>query len=254
MSPLPRAALGALLACSALFLSPASATDIKVMASVAPQHAYEELQPLFEKKTGHKVTTAWLPTVEMMQRLKAGEVSDVVLISAANMDELAKLGVVVPGSRVEVVKSGIGVAIRKGAPRPDISSAAKLKETLLAAKSVSYSTGPSGVYLVSLFEKLGLTEALKPKLKVIQGTPVGVLVARGEAEIGFQQVPEIIPVQGIEYLGPLPAEVQFTTVFPMAVHVKADAAHAAAGKQWIEFLHAPEAAAVMKKFGLEPGP
>jgi len=254
MSALPRAALGALLACSAFFLPPASATDIKVMASVAPQHAYEELQPLFERQTGHKVTTLWAPTVEMMQRLKGGEAVDVMLISAANMDELMRLGLVASGSRVEVVKSGIGVAIKKGAARPDISTPAKLKEALLAAQSVSYSTGPSGVYMVKLFDQLGLTEALKPKLKVIQGTPVGVLVARGEVEIGFQQVPEIVPVPGVDYLGPLPAEIQYVTVFPMAVHAKADAAHAAAGRQWIAFLHTPEAAVVMRKFGLEPGP
>jgi len=254
MSTLPRAALGALLACSAFFLPPASATEIKVMASVAPQHAYEELQPLFEKQTGHKVKTVWLPTVEMMQRLEEGEAADAVLISSANMEKLTKLGITVAGSRVDVVKSGIGVAIKKGAPRPDISSAAKLKETLLAAKSVSYSTGPSGVYLVALFEKMGLTEALKPKLKVIQGTPVGVLVARGEVEIGFQQVPEIVPVPGVEFLGPLPAEIQYVTLFPMMVHAKADAAHAAAAKAWMEFLHTPEAGVVMRKHGLEPGP
>jgi molybdate transport system substrate-binding protein len=228
----------------------AHAADIHVMASVAPRNAYLELLPGFERASGHKVITMWVPTVEMMTRLKAGEKVDLVIMASNSIDELTRLGRLVPGSRVDLVKSGIGVAVRKGAPHPDISTADKLKEALLAAKSVGYSTGPSGAYLVGLFERMGLTEALKPKLKVIQGEPVGGVVARGDAEIGFQQVPEILPVAGIDFLGPLPASIQYVSTFSAAIHV--DAAQAEAARAWVKFLASPEAAPVIRKHGLDP--
>jgi molybdate transport system substrate-binding protein len=251
-----RSALPAFLALlfTAPFMSPAPAlaVEIKVIASVAPKDAYLELLPQFERASGHKVVTEWAPTVEMLRRLKEGEGFDLVLISTANMDELSRLGVIAPGARWDVASSGIGVAIKAGAPRPDISSVDKLKETLLAARSVAYSTGPSGVYLVGLFERMGLTAALAPKIKAIQGVPVAVLVARGEYEIGFQQVPEILPVPGIDYLGPLPPGAQSMTMFPMGVHAKADAAHAQAARAWVEFLRRPESAEVFRKHGLVP--
>lgn len=246
---IPRAALACALS---LAMNLAQATDIKVLASVAPKDAILELQPAFEKASGHKVQMIWAPTVEMMTRLKGGETVDLVLISTANMNELEKAGIVLGNARWDVASSGIGVAVKAGAPKPDISSGAKLKEALLNAKSVAYSTGPSGVYLVGLFEKLGLTEALKPKLKAIQGVPVATLVAKGEFEIGFQQVPEILPVPGIDFVGPLSADVQSMTMFPMAVHAKADASHVEAAKAWVKFLTTPEAGAVMKKHGLVP--
>jgi molybdate transport system substrate-binding protein len=236
----------------ALMSISAAATEIKVIASVAPKDAYLELLPQFEKETGHKVVTTWAPTVEMMTRLKGGEAFDVVLISTSNMDELGKLGVIRPQARWEVASSGIGVAIPKGAPKPDISSVEKLKETLVKAKSVAYSTGPSGVYLVGLFERLGLTQVLAPKIKSIQGVPVATLVAKGEFEIGFQQVPEILPVPGIDYVGPLPPGAQSMTFFPMAIHAKADAAHAQAGQAWVAFLRRPASAEVFRKHGLVP--
>jgi molybdate transport system substrate-binding protein len=233
-------------------LSPASATEIKVIASVAPKDAYLELLPQFEQASGHKVVTEWVPTVEMVRRLKEGEAPDLVLISSANMDELARLGVIAAGARWDVASSGIGVAVKAGAPVPDISSVEKLKAALVSAKSVAYSTGPSGVYLVGLFERMGLTATLAPKIKAIQGTPVAVLVAKGEFEIGFQQVPEILPVPGIAYAGPLPPGAQSMTMFPMGVHAKADAAHAQAAKAWVEFLRRPESGAVFRKHGLVP--
>jgi molybdate transport system substrate-binding protein len=239
-------------AIAAAAVSPlAAATEIKVMASVAPKNAYLELQPLFEKATGHKVTTIWAPTVEMMTRLKGGEQVDLVLIASSNMDELQRVGVI-SDKRWNVVSSGIGVAVKQGAPKPDISSPEKLKQALIDAKSVAYSTGPSGVYLVSLFERMGLTETLKPKITAITGTPVAVLVAKGDYEIGFQQIPEIVPVQGIDYLGPLPPGAQSMTSFPMGVHAKADAEHAEAATAWVKFLTTPEAGAVMRKWGLVP--
>ena len=168
------------------------------------------------------------------------------------LDGLIKQGKIVAGSRVDLVKSGVGVAVRAGAPRPDISSGEALKRTLLAAKSVGYSQGPSGVYIEGLFQRLGIADALKPKSKQTQpGNPVGVLIARGEAEIGFQQISELLPIAGIDYLGPLPPDIQHVTVFAAGLHAGAKEAEAA--KALVKFLTAPAAVPVIKKHGLEPG-
>ncbi len=247
----PKALLTLTLLTAAIMPAPAArAAEITVISSVAHQHAYEELVPEFERATGNKVVTVWAPTVEMMKRIKAGEKFDLVIMASNSIDELTRAGKLVPGSSVAIVKSGVGIAVRKGAPHPDISTPENLKATLLAAKSVAYSTGPSGAYLVGLFERMGLTDALKPKLKIIQGEPVGGVVARGDAEIGFQQVPEILPVAGIDFLGPLPASIQYVTTFSAALHV--DAKQPDAARALVKFLTAPAAAPVIRKHGLDP--
>jgi molybdate transport system substrate-binding protein len=243
-----RALLAAGLACGAAM---AGAADINVMSTVAYKEAYLELQPAFERATGHKVITQWVPTVEVLRRIKGGEAVDLVLMATNGIEDLTKSGKIVAGSAQPFVKSGVGIAGRAGAPRPDVSSAAAFKATLLAAKSVAYSTGPSGNYLVGLFERLGIAAEIKAKTKLIQGEPVGDVVARGDAEIGFQQIPEILPVKGITYLGPLPPDIQYTTVFAAGLHVSAQQAEAA--RAWVKFLQSPEAAALYKKHGMEPG-
>ena len=164
-----------------------NAAEIKVMLSAAFKEAYVELVPEFERSTGHKVVTIWAPTVEMMKRLKGGEVVDLVIIAEDSLVELIKLGKIAPDSRVDLAKSGIGIAVRAGAPKPDIGTTEAFKRTLLAAKSIAYSTGPSGVYIESLFKRLGIADELKPKIKQLQGVPIGEVVARGDAEIGFQR-------------------------------------------------------------------
>jgi molybdate transport system substrate-binding protein len=225
------------------------AADINVLSTVAYREAYVELLPAFEHATGHKVNTQWAPTVEVLRRIKAGEAVDLVLMATNGIDELTKAGKLVPGSE-PFVKSGVGIAVRAGAPRPDVASTEALKRALLAARTVGYSTGPSGNYLVGLFERLGIVADVKAKTKLIQGEPVGDVVARGEAEIGFQQIPEILPVKGIQYLGPLPADIQYTTVFAAGVHVQATQAEAA--RAWVRTLKSPDAAASYRKHGLEP--
>jgi molybdate transport system substrate-binding protein len=145
----------------------------------------------------------------------------------------------------------VGVAVRKGAPKPDISSTEALKKTLLAAKSIGYSTGPSGNYIVSLFEKMGIGDQVKPKLKQTPtGVFVGSIIASGDVDIGFQQVSELMHFAGIDYLGPLPADVQYITIFSSGVHAGAKQEDAA--KALVKFITAPAAAAVIKKHGLEP--
>ena len=230
----------------------AHAADIKVLSSNAIKQAYLELVPQFERASEHKVATTWAGTQGIMKRMQAGETYDLVIMSGTGIDNLIKQGKLVAGSRVDLVKSGIGVAVRAGAPKPDISSTDALKRALLAAKSVGYSTGPSGVYLAGLFERLGLADALTPKIKIAEsGTPVGLLIARGDAEIGFQQISELLPVAGVDYVGPLPPDIQHTTVFAAGLHTGAKEPDAA--KALIKFLTAPAAVPVIKQKGLEPG-
>ena len=223
---------------------------IKVMASAAFREAYLELVPEFERASGHKVTTLWVPSVQMMSRLRGGETVDLVILSAASLDELVTAGII--ANRVDLARSGIGIAVRAGAARPDISSGDAVKRAVLAAKSVVYSTGPSGIYLAGMFERMGITAQVKAKLKQVQGEPAGGVVARGDAEIGFQQMSELLPVPGIDIVGPLPHDIQQITAFSAGLHVAAGAADAA--KALVQFLTAPAAAPVIRKKGMEPAP
>lgn len=221
---------------------------ITVMLSAAFKEAYLELVPRFERTTGNKVETMWVTSTEMMRRLKGGEVVDLAIMAGAAIDELIACGKI--ASRIDLVKSGVAVAVRAGAPRPDISSGESLKRALLAAKSIAYSTGPSGVYLAGLLERMGIAEQLRSKVRIVQGEPTAALAARGEAEIAFQQLSELLPVPGIDIVGPLPPDVQQTTVFAAGLHAAArspDAARALAG-----FFTAPAAHPVIREKGLEP--
>ena len=168
------------------------------------------------------------------------------------IDAQIKAGKVVSGSRVDLAKSGIGVGVPKGAPKPDISTSEALKRTLLAAKSVGYSTGPSGVYMTGVFQRMGIADEIKHKLKQTPtGVFVGSIIASGEAEIGFQQVSELSHFAGVDYVGPLPTEIQQFTIFSSGIIAGAKEADAA--KALVNFITAPAAAAVFKKIGMEPG-
>ena len=219
------------------------AADINVLASNALKEAYLELVPGFEKATEHKVATTWAGTNDIKKRMAAGETYDLVIMAGPALDELVKQGKIVPGSRVDLAKSGVGVAVRAGDA---------LKRALLAAKSIAYSSGPSGVYMEGLFRRLGIADEIKPKLKQTQpGNPVGEVIARGEAEIGFQQVSELLPIAGIDYIGPLPPDIQHITVFSGGIHTGAKQPDAA--KALVKFITAPAAVPVIKKKGMEPG-
>jgi molybdate transport system substrate-binding protein len=218
------------------------------MASAAFREAYLELLPGFERASGHQATNTWVPSVQMMHRLKGGELTDIVILSAAALDELVTAGIV--AERFDLAKSGVGAAVRAGAPKPDISSGDALKRAVLAAKSVVYSTGPSGIYLSGLFQRMGIAAEIKPKVRQVQGEPAGAVVARGEAELGFQQMSELLPVAGIDLIGPLPPDVQQITVFSAGLHARAS--ERAAARALIEFLRTPAAAPVIRKNGMEP--
>jgi len=230
----------------------AGAAEIKVLSTQATEEAYRELVPLFEQASGHKVTTIFTGTLDVQKRIAAGETYDLIIMAGPAIDDFIKSGKIVPGSRVDLARSGVGVAVRAGAPKPDISSTEALKKTLIAAKSIGYSTGPSGVYLANLFQRLGVADAVKPKLKQTPtGVFVGSIVANGEAEIGFQQVSELSHFPGVDFVGPLPADIQEITVFASGVQVGAKQVEAA--RAWVKFLTAPAAAPAFTKRGLEHG-
>jgi molybdate transport system substrate-binding protein len=230
----------------------AGAGEIRVMASPAIKQVYLELVPQFERATKHTVATSWVGTADIMKRMKGGESVDLVIIAENSLDELTALGKIVPGSRVDLAKSGVGVAVRAGAPKPDISSSDALRRALLAARSIAYSSGPSGIYISGLFQRMGIAEELKPKIKQMPpGALVGEVIARGEAEIGFQQVSELVTVAGIDFLGPLPADVQHITVFSSGIH--ADAKVPEDARALVKFLTSPAATPVILKNGMEPG-
>ena len=240
-----------LLAGAMLLSGMAGAAEISVLSTQAPQEAYLELVAQFEKATGHKVRTDFTGTVNVQKRLAAGESFDLIIMAAPAIDEQIKLGRALAGSRVDFAKSGTGVAVRKGAPRPDIGSVEALRRTLLSARSIGYSTGPSGVYMLGVFERLGVADQVKGKLKQTpSGVFVGTLIASGEVEIGFQQISELVHFPGIDYVGPLPGDLQRMTVFSAGVHSGAKQADAA--RDLVKFLTAPGAAAVIRKHGLEP--
>ena len=225
-------------------------TEIKVLSSIATREAYLELVPQFESASGHRVSTTWAGTTAIMQRMAAGETYDLVIISSSELDELTRQGKIVSGSRVDLAKSGIGIAVRAGAPRPDIRSATALKQALLAAKTVGYTSGPSGVYMAGLIDRMGIAAAVKPKHRgVPSGGTVGTIVATGEAEIGFQQISELVHIPGIDYIGPLPPDVQCVTIFSCGVQTGATQPDAA--KALVAFLTTPAAKKVMTKHGLE---
>jgi len=239
-----------------LSTGPAGASEVRVMISGGLTAAYRALVPEFERLTGNKVLTAYGPsmgtTVNAIPiRLARGEPADVLILVGYALGDLVRSGKVVADSRVDLTKSAIGIAVKAGAPRPDISSAEAVKRALLAAKSVAYSDSASGVYVsTEMFQKLGIVDAMKDKAKQIPATPVGEIVARGEAELGLQQISELRPVSGIDIVGPLPPELQKITVFSAGIATVAKEPEA--GRALIKFLASPAARDAIVRSGMEP--
>jgi molybdate transport system substrate-binding protein len=245
-----------LLAIVVLVASGARADEVKVLTSGGFAAALHELVPQLERSAGARIVTTEGATVangpdSIPARLDHGDAVDVVIMSASGLDELIKAGKIRAGSRVDLARSGIGMAVRAGARKPDIGSVEALKRTLLDAKSVAYSSSISGVYLsTELFPRLGIADQMRAKSRRIDRERVGAVVARGEAEIGFQQVSELLAVPGIDYVGPLPADVQRTTVF--AAGVAASSANPERARAIIAFLASAAARAIVAKSGLDP--
>lgn len=226
------------------------AAQITVLSSNGVREAVNELIPQFEKATGHHVQVVWDGTLNIKKRIGSGEIADLVVLPGADVDDLIGSGGLTPGSRVDVAKSTIGVAVRSGVAKPDISTADKVKGVLLAAKSIVISSGPSGVYLLELMDKQGILATLRPRITQLpSGQPVGEALARGEGDLGFQQVSELLHVSGITYVGPLPAGIQKVTIFSGGVPKSAK--DVAVAREFLAFLRNPRNAAVLKNAGLE---
>src|SRR3984885_11933383 len=245
----------ALGAAAALWLAgSAQAAEVHVMISGGLSAAYNALVPEFEKATGNKVITAYGPSMgttvnAIPMRLERGEAADVLILVGYALDDLIKKGKA--SDRVDLVNSKIGVAVKAGAPKPDISSADAVKRALLAAKTVAYSDSASGVYIsTEMFDKLGIAAEMKEKARNFPATPVAEIVARGEAELGFQQISELKPIPGIDIVGPLPENLQKVTVFSAGIATVSKEPEA--GKALIKSLASPGARETIVNSGLEP--
>ena len=233
-----------------------SAAEIRVITSGGFSAAYNQLVPLYEQATGHKVITANGASIgnapdSIPSRMARGEQFDIVILADAGLEAQVKQGKVMPGSRVDLARSVIGMSVRKGAPRPDISTVAALRQTLLDARSIAYSASASGTYLsTELFQRLGVAEQVKDKARKIFSERVGAVVARGDAEIGFQQVSELLPFKELDFVGPLPDEVQQTIFFSAGLATGAKEPDAA--RHLIQFLASPAAASIVRSTGMDP--
>jgi molybdate transport system substrate-binding protein len=238
----------------------ASAAEIRVMISAGFFSVYKELGPAFEKSTGHKLVTTRGPSVgdspeAIPTRLARGEEADVVIMDGVGVDLLDQRDLARPGSRIPLAESFIGMVVRTGQPKPDISTMDGLRNTLLAAKSIAVSDSSSGTYLSTTgFKKLGVADEVAGKTRKVRGPPSGELVAavvaRGEAEVGFQQVPELIHVPGVDFVGTVPSDVQPPTLFVGALPRNSQQPDAAIAL--MRFLSSAEAAEVIAKAGLKP--
>jgi molybdate transport system substrate-binding protein len=230
-------------------------TDLSVYSSIGVRSAAEELFRRFEKQNGGRLAVTWGTAPMLVARIEAGERADVLILSRAAIDALQKQGKIISGSDVTLAGSGVAIAVKAGAPKPDISTAEALKQTLLKAKSIAYSEpsagGASGVYFAKLLERMGIAESMKPKTKY---PPAGgfsaELLLTGEAELAVQQKPELLHVPGIEILGFLPGDLNLVTQFAAAIMTGSK--NTETGKVLIENLRSPQAAAVFRSKGLEP--
>jgi molybdate transport system substrate-binding protein len=234
------------------------AAEIRVITSGAYTEAYKKLVPIFEAASGHKVHSSFGASIgkapdSIPSRFERGEAFDLVILSEGGLEALMKEGKLVPNSRVDLAKSQIGAAVRKGTPKPDISTVAKLRETLLNAKSIAYSASASGTYLSNeLFPKLGVEEQMKVTAKRIFSERVGAVVARGDAELGFQQVSELIYFKELDFIGTLPEEVQQTIFFSSALVRGSNPEGMEAARQLVRFFTSPAVAEMVRATGLDP--
>src|SRR6185312_8403825 len=236
------------------FASSAFAAEVKVLTAGAFKQVVLELVPDYEKQTGNKVVVDNDTAGALKKRIEGGEAFDVAVITPGVVDELAGAGKIAAGSRVNVASVGVGVVVKEGAPKPDISTVEAFKRALLAAKSVAYidpaSGGSSGIYIDKLLERLGIADQIRPKAKLKKGGHVADLIVSGEAEIGLHQISEIVPVKGAALVGPLPKEIQNTTTY--AAGLSASTKNKDAAQALIRIFSGPAAAAVLKSKGMDP--
>jgi molybdate transport system substrate-binding protein len=224
---------------------------LRGISSMATRLLLADLGTAYEKQSGRPVAFESVGGVDAAKRVAAGEAFDVVVLASDAIDKLVAAGHVVAGSKVDLVLSGVAIAVRAGAAQPDVGSEEALKRAVLAAPTLGYSTGPSGTALLQLFERWGITAAIKDKLvQAPAGVPVGGLVARGEVALGFQQLSELMHLDGITVIGPMPDAVRIDTIF--SAGVCAASSQAGAARELLAFLASADTAAAKRRNGMEP--
>jgi molybdate transport system substrate-binding protein len=246
---------GAVALALAALAGPAAAAELKVFTSPALTETWEALAPTFEA-TGHKLTIVYAPSGAIAKRVADGETADLLISTPAGIDSLIKAGKVLDGTNTPIANSPMGVAVLKGASKPDISTPDALRRALLAAKAVAYtdpaSGGASGAHMAKVLDRLGIANEVNAKAKLGRGTPVANFLVSGEADLAIQQLPELLHVKGADIVGPLPGDLQNVTTF--AAGIPSGSAQAEAAKALIRFLQTPESGALMKTFGLDQVP
>jgi molybdate transport system substrate-binding protein len=227
------------------------ASPIRIISSMATRQLLADLVAQFRRTSAHEVSTESVGGVDVVKRVQAGEPVDVVVLAADAIERLIEAGRIVPGSRVDLVRSGVAIAVRAGAARPEIGSEEAVKRAVLGAGSLGYSTGPSGVHLARLFERWGIADAIQARIvQAPPGIPVGSLVAEGKVALGFQQLSELMHLPGIDVLGPLPPSIQIVTTFSAGLSVLSTQPKAVG--EMLEFMASPAAADAKRRNGMGP--
>jgi molybdate transport system substrate-binding protein len=225
--------------------------NIKVISSMAIKQVLAEIAIQYQLSSPHRVSIESVGGVDAAKRVRAGEAFDAVILAANAIEQLIAAGRIVAGSRVDLVKSGVYVAVKSGAPRPDISTEDAVRSAVYAARSISYSTGPSGVHLANLFERWGIAGEIKGRIvQAPPGVPVGSLVANGEVELGFQQLSELLNLSGVNVLGPLPPAIQIITTFAAGLSVTSTQTEAV--RSMLKYMSSPATASAKRSNGMEP--
>lgn len=245
--------------CAALLLVPhqpsaVAPSEIKAFMSIGVQSAVEPLMPVFEKASGHRIVATWATGAALNKRVQAGEEADLLISARSGIDSLIREGKIQAGSDAELARSGVGVAVRKGAPKPDISTPDALKRTLLIAGAISYSNpsagGASGVHFAEVLKRLGIASEMQGKTKFPPPSGLSArLLVSGEVDFAIQQIPELASVDGTELIGPLPGDLQLVTSFVAGIPTAARQADAAGA--FVRFLQSPQAVAVLKAKGFD---
>lgn len=227
-----------------------AAAHIKILSGGAMRSLMAEIAPRFERAGGIKIDIEFRLTSVLKQEIEQGVAFDIALLPRPELDALVEQGKIAAGTTADVTRSAVGLAVRAGAPKPNIGTAAAFARTLIEARSIAYSDGPSGAYIAALLEQLGIAEAMKPKTRLASG-PVAELVASGEAEVGMQQIVAILPVKGAELVGPLPSELQNDIIY--AAGIAAGTTDARAARAFVAFMKTPQAERLIRALGMVPG-
>jgi molybdate transport system substrate-binding protein len=246
----PSPAISVLVLIFSLFVAHAfQAAEITVLGGMGVVSGLHDLAPAFEKMTGHKVVVRFEQNNDLNKLIESGVQADIAALQPQQVDEFIRAGKMVAGTKTNFAQAGVGVAVKKGAPKPDIGTVAAFRAAMLNAKSIGYSRGGSGLISANVMQKLGIADQLKARTKFIDGIPVAEIVAKGEVEIGLQQINVILPVKGADYIGPLPRELQETVKFAAATLPASKQPDVA--KAFLKFIASPEAAPLLRKSGME---